>query len=180
MKLKNVPVTDDMLKKYTSGADTNQPTVDLETIKFDEAGRLMSNKKCNLPKGSTKISKKGYDEIHVPAVQNEAKGERLIRISELPQWTHKAFKVQTITGQTKQIESLNVIQSRLYDSTFNSNENLLVCAPTGAGKTNIAMLSILQTIGLHRKPNGKVDTRTFKIIYIAPMKALVTEIVGNF
>ena len=44
------------------------------------------------------------------------------------------------------MKSLNVIQSRLYESAFNSNENLLVCAPTGAGKTNIALLAILQTI----------------------------------
>ena len=84
LKLKNEPVTDDMLKKYTEAADANQPAIDLEVIKFDEAGRLMSNKTCNLPKGSTKISKKGYDEIRVPKVENAAKGERLIRISELP------------------------------------------------------------------------------------------------
>ena len=132
----------------------------------------MSNKKCNLPRGSTKISKKGYDEIHVPAVSNGAKGERLISVSELPQWTHKAFP--------SDMKSLNVIQSRLYESTFNSNENLLVCAPTGAGKTNIAMLAILQCLSQRRKQNGRIDIKTFKIIYIAPMKALVTEIVGNF
>lgn len=161
-----------MLKKYTTGPESSQQIVDLEAIKFDEAGRLMSNKKCNLPKGSTKISKKGYDEISVPAVRNSQKNERLIAITELPQWTHKAFP--------SDMKSLNVIQSRLYDATFKSNENLLVCAPTGAGKTNIAMLSILQTMGLHRRQNGRIDTRNFKIIYIAPMKALVTEIVGNF
>ncbi len=51
----------------------------------------MSNKKCNLPRGSTKISKKGYDEIHVPAVSNASKNEKLINISEMPTWTHKAF-----------------------------------------------------------------------------------------
>lgn len=95
----------------------------------------MSNTKCNLPRGSTKIQKKGYDEIHVPAVRNADKGERLIGLSELPSWTHKAFP--------SDMKSLNTIQSRLYKSAFQSPENLLVCAPTGAGKTNIAMLSIL-------------------------------------
>ena len=128
-----------MIKRYTTGADSQKQAIDLEVIKFDEAGRLMSNAKCNLPRGSTKISKKGYDEIQVPKVINESKGERLIKISEMPQWTHKAFP--------DDMKTLNVIQSRLYESSFNSNENLLVCAPTGAGKTNIAMLTILQTLG---------------------------------
>lgn len=30
------------------------------------------------------------------------------------------------------------------------SQNMLVCAPTGAGKTNVAMLTILHEIGLHR------------------------------
>ena len=42
------------------------------------------------------------------------------------------------------------------------------------------MLTILQTLGQYRKPNGRIDTKAFKIIYIAPMKALVSEVVGNF
>lgn len=132
----------------------------------------MANTKCNLPRGSTKVQKKGYDEILVPAVKNAGKNERLINLSELPSWTHKAFP--------SDMKSLNTIQSRLYNSAFNSAENLLVCAPTGAGKTNIAMLSILQTMGQRLKPNGRIDTKSFKIVYIAPMKALVTEVVGNF
>lgn len=69
-KLTKEPVTDDMLLKYSKKSDTNQTEVDLEAEKFEEGGRYMSNKKCNLPKGSTKISKPGYDEIHVPAMRN--------------------------------------------------------------------------------------------------------------
>ena len=42
--------------------------------------------------------------------------------------------------------SLNRIQSRIYPAAFGSNENLLVCAPTGAGKTNIAMLAVLREV----------------------------------
>ena len=56
---------------------------------------------------------------------------------------------------------------------------MLVCAPTGAGKTNVALLSMLQTISEHIK-NGQIEKDQFKMIYIAPMKALVTEVVGNF
>ena len=57
---------------------------------------------------------------------------------------------------------------------------MLVCAPTGAGKTNVAMLTILQTISKYRLADGSIDLDAFKIVYIAPMKALVQEMVGNF
>lgn len=39
--------------------------------------------------------------------------------------------------------ALNRIQSSIFDKAFSTNENILVCAPTGAGKTNIAMLTVL-------------------------------------
>lgn len=35
----------------------------------------------------------------------------------------------------KGITHLNHLQSRVYESAYHSNTNLLVCAPTGAGKT---------------------------------------------
>jgi replicative superfamily II helicase len=42
--------------------------------------------------------------------------------------------------------ALNRIQSTIFEKAFSSNENILVCAPTGAGKTNIAMLTVLHEI----------------------------------
>lgn len=58
---------------------------------------------------------------------------------------------------------------------------MLICAPTGSGKTNVAMLTILREIGKNRDPEtGEIDLDAFKIIYIAPLKALVQEQVGNF
>lgn len=35
----------------------------------------------------------------------------------------------------------------MYDGALNTGENLLICAPTGAGKTNVALLAMLQVIG---------------------------------
>lgn len=64
---------------------------------------------------------------------------------------------------------------------------MLVCAPTGAGKTNIALLACLQLLGEMRSTESTAigsrvnyNLHQFKIIYIAPMKALVSEVVGNF
>jgi len=53
-------------------------------------------------------------------------------------------------------------------------------APTGSGKTNVAMLCMLREIGLHRNKDGTIRVNEFKIVYIAPMKSLVQEMVLNF
>lgn len=55
-----------------------------------------------------------------------------------------------------------------------TNENMLVCAPTGAGKTNIALLTILHEMSVHMQ-NDSVRSDQFKIVYVAPMKALAAE-----
>lgn len=44
------------------------------------------------------------------------------------------------------ITNLNRIQTVVFDAAYNTNENLLVCAPTGAGKTNVALLTIIHQI----------------------------------
>jgi replicative superfamily II helicase len=76
-----------------------------------------------------------------------------------------------------------LIQSQCYNKAFRSDQNLLICAPTGAGKTNIAMLAILREIEKHIGPNFEkpsVIDNLFKIIYISPMKALAGEIERKF
>lgn len=89
------------------------------------------------------------------------------------------------------MKSLNRVQSKIYEAALwqkqggDSNApNLLVCAPTGAGKTNVAMLTMLHEIGRYRRDDGEIDTaqmrQSLKIIYVAPMKALVQEVVENF
>ena len=153
--------------------------LDLESMAFEQGARLMSNKRCKLPDGSFKRSKKGYEEIHVPAPTPAPlqQGERRVPIAELPLWAQAAFK-----GATE----LNRVQSRLYPVAFNTDPNeqdepLLLCAPTGAGKTNVAMLTILNELAKHRdERTGQFNLDAFKIVYIAPMKALVQEMVGNF
>ena len=48
-------------------------------------------------------------------------------------------------------------------------------------QTNVAMLTILNELGKYRdEQTGTFDLDAFKIVYIAPMKALVQEMVGNF
>lgn len=63
--------------------------------------------------------------------------ERLVRIEELNPIGRLAFDGYT---------ALNRIQSIVFPAAYRTNNNLLVCAPTGAGKTNVAMLCVLRTI----------------------------------
>lgn len=64
------------------------------------------------------------------------------------------------------MKSLNRIQSVVFDTAYTTNENLLICAPTGAGKTNIAMLTILNTIKQHIE-GGVIRKDKFKVCAIA-------------
>lgn len=92
-------------------------------------------------------------------------------ITSLPKFAQPAFEGY---------DALNRIQSRLCNSALSSDENLLLCAPTGAGKTNVALLTILREIGKHINLDGTINLEEFKAIYVAPMKSLVQEMVANF
>ena len=155
--------------------DTDKPDeLDFEVLAFKDGAHTMSNKTCNLPDKSWRAMKKGYEEVHVPAVRSIIpKDEKLIEISSLPAWTHVSFKG---------MEKLNRIQSKTCETALRSSENMLLCAPTGAGKTNVAWMTMLNILGQYKKAGEEVsfDLDAFKIIYVAPMKALVQEQVKNF
>jgi len=147
----------------------------------------MANKKCILPKGSTRVTKPGYEEVYVPAIKKKtANQQKLVPVKQLPEWARPAFP--SSSSPSGFLVEFNRIQSAVYKAAFETPENLLVCAPTGAGKTNIAMLACLQLLSAMRSTDSRrsnerkfnFNLRSFKIIYIAPMKALVTEVVGNF
>eukprot|EP01133_Synstelium_polycarpum_P007678 gene7678-8985_t len=157
----------------TAGVKTPKRNLNLDDMVHQQGSHLMTNKKFTFPPGSKSEDHKGYKEIHVPAKQNPPfkDGEDLVSIASLPEWARAPFKG---------FEKLNRVQSRLYDWAFFSNENFLLSAPTSAGKTNVAMLAILHEIGLHIQQDGSIDLDSFKIVYIAPMKSLVQEMVQNF
>ncbi|XP_071957193.1 activating signal cointegrator 1 complex subunit 3-like [Antedon mediterranea] len=128
--------------------------------------------KMILPEGHEKYSNKIYEEVRIPPSlpPPTSIGEHRVPISELDEIAQLAFK---------NTRALNRIQSVVCDAAYNTNENLLISAPTGAGKTNIAMLTILREIKQHIE-QGVIKKDSFKIIYVAPMKALAAEMVRNF
>jgi len=147
--------------------------INLENLIFDQGNHLMTNPKVKLPEGSTKRTFKGYEEIHVPPPKKRNDpSDRDIPFSEMPEWSRVPFKSPG---------KLNKIQSACFPQAFNDDGNMLICAPTGSGKTNVGMLTILREIGKNRNvETGEINLDAFKIVYIAPLKALVQEQVGNF
>lgn len=106
----------------------------------------MANKRCQLPDGSFRKQRKGdlikhvsvlslkmyvlglgYEEVHVPALKPKPFGEneKLQPIDTLPKYVQPVFDG---------FKTLNRIQSRLYKAALEGDENILLCAPTGAGK----------------------------------------------
>ena len=134
---------------------------------------FIAGTKLMLPETVERSDNKMYEEVKIPAnISADALtvGQERINITDLDEIGKVAF------SGTKQ---LNRIQSVVYPTAYHSNENMLVCAPTGAGKTNVAMLTIVHTLRAHCD-QGVIHRDQFKIVYIAPMKALAAEMVENF
>ncbi|KAG9823348.1 Sec63-domain-containing protein, partial [Aureobasidium melanogenum] len=145
-----------------------------------DAGNMLSShgRKYMLPLGSERTEHEKYEEYSIPPakVGTLGLGQSLVMIKDMDtlcQGTFKGYK------------SLNRMQSLVYPVAYKTSENMLICAPTGAGKTDAAMLTILNTIAKNVTPSPFDDPNAtdlavalndFKIVYVAPMKALAAEI----
>lgn len=139
----------------------------------------ITGKLYSLPAGTTRDSYPTHEELIIPFPKNVA--NRYITDSQLVRIEHLDFLCQSTF---KNYQTLNKMQSLVFPVAYNTNENMLVCAPTGAGKTDVALLTILHTIGQFVTEAGEgeidVDYDEFKIVYVAPLKALAAEIVDKF
>ncbi|RMY02203.1 hypothetical protein D0866_15679, partial [Hortaea werneckii] len=148
--------------------------------KAHDAGNTLSShgKKYALPMGSERIERPLYEEYAIPAtkVNTLARQQKLVQIADLDGLCKRTFRGYT---------TLNRMQSLVFSVAYQTSENMLICAPTGAGKTDAAMLTILNTVAknIHPSPVDEpeaeefaVHTDDFKIVYVAPMKALAAEI----
>ena len=63
-------------------------------------------------------------------------------------------------------EYFNPVQTQVFHVAYHTNNNILMCAPTGSGKTVVAELVMFRSLSKHPER---------KVIYIAPLKALARE-----
>lgn len=156
---------------------------------YNASGNTLSSfgSKFSLPSGSEREIKNYYEEITIPFPKSRPAGisslsNSLLEIRDMDKLCQGTFKGY---------KTLNRVQSLVYPVAYQTNENMLICAPTGAGKTDVAMLTILHTISqfceAHADGSGDEGERSdfdvalddFKIVYVAPLKALAAEIVDK-
>ncbi|KAG2147242.1 Sec63 Brl domain-containing protein [Suillus cothurnatus] len=115
-------------------------------------------------RNSDEKDKSNYDTMynHRPGVHTQQKPQpvRLRPVSELPDMFRSIFKFGVF----------NAIQSICFDAVLHSNENMVISAPTGSGKTVLFELSIIRMVTDPASTN-----QSAKCVYVAPTKALCTE-----
>lgn len=62
----------------------------------------------------------------------------------------------------------NAVQSKVFQDVFNTQDNVVLSAPTGSGKTAVFELAICQLA-------DRMSSGTFKAVYMCPTKALCAE-----
>ncbi|XP_025995580.2 activating signal cointegrator 1 complex subunit 3 isoform X2 [Solenopsis invicta] len=133
---------------------------------------IVSGQKLMLAEDVKREDSELWEQVHIPISKRESIDVKInsVSISSLDEIGQMAFSGVTL---------LNNIQSIVFNVAYNTNENLLICAPTGAGKTNVAMLTVVHQLKQNIQ-NEQLQKSQFKIIYIAPMKALAAEMTSNF
>lgn len=85
-------------------------------------------------------------------------GIQLVSLNDLPDRLRSIFPFPLF----------NAIQSKCYSTAYKSDDNLVVSAPTGGGKTAILEMAICRMVSTFK-------TDQFKIVYMAPTKSLCSE-----
>ena len=144
---------------------SQRSSISLAGTHMDEAQQLISK----LPSGTTRVSSKGVEEVTVPPPPPGPVGRhKLVPISAVVPWQRGVF-----SG----LKQFNEVQSVVFNSAYNSSNNMLVCAPTGAGKTNIALLTIARELLLHMR-DGVLHVADFKIVYDVIVAAAAVVVVA--
>ncbi|XP_038054687.1 probable ATP-dependent DNA helicase HFM1 [Patiria miniata] len=90
--------------------------------------------------------------------------------------THSGNKLRSVTEIPKQYRSVfpfpyfNIVQSKVLDDVLYTDKHMVVCAPTGSGKTAVFELAIV-----HLLIAMGANAVKAKIVYMAPIKALCSQ-----
>ncbi|GEM11682.1 DNA/RNA helicase, DEAD/DEAH boxtype [Rhodotorula toruloides] len=96
-------------------------------------------------------------------VRAQKKGIKLRPVSELPDIFRSLWRFGVF----------NAVQSLSFDTVYHSDENVVISAPTGSGKTVLFELAIIRLF-------TQSDVSDAKVLYMAPTKSLCSERVADW
>jgi ATP-dependent DNA helicase HFM1/MER3 len=94
----------------------------------------------------------------LPLTPPVIQGIPLVFVTALPDRLRAVFPYLTF----------NAVQSKCFDRVYKSDDNFVLAAPTGSGKTAVLELAICRAV-------TKYASGQYKIVYQAPIKALCSE-----
>jgi pre-mRNA-splicing helicase BRR2 len=104
---------------------------------------------------------------HLILPEKHAPPTELLDLQPLPV---TALRNAQFEGLYSALKHFNPIQTQVFNALYNSDDSVLIAAPTGSGKTICAEFAILRN---HQKSvSGETNMR---VVYIAPLEALAKE-----
>ena len=104
----------------------NYPFVFDRLLQAKQTMAHIAGSKILLPEDISRVDNKQYEQIHIPAVNTAADSSMNIKLVDVNQLDDNIGKIAF-----RNVKFLNRIQSVVFQSAYSSNENLLICAPTG-------------------------------------------------
>jgi ATP-dependent DNA helicase HFM1/MER3 len=138
-----------------NGRSPVRPGEDHDFDEYTESFETPQRQSVPISEATMKRTPQALALRHAPPM---AHGIQLISPQELPDRFRQVFPH----------ELFNAVQSKCFASVYKSNDNVVVSAPTGCGKTAILELAICKLV-------ESQGTGEFKIIYQAPTKSLCSE-----
>lgn len=120
------------------------------------------------------IDFENFREIYIKDLKINSKLKKILKTSFFPLWNNFFFWP---------LKNLNYIQSITFPRIYGTDLNILLISPTGTGKTVLAGISIFRLIinSIERQNTDfKIKKDFIKVLYLAPLKTLVREIIKNF
>ena len=113
---------------------------------------------CSTVPSLTPYQRRLNPQIELDHAQAMVQGIPLVSLNEMPDRLRSVFRYPLF----------NAIQSKCFPIAYKSDDNLVVSAPTGGGKTAILEMAICRLI-------QGFKTDQYKIVYMAPTKSLCSE-----
>jgi len=176
--LSNAHTSSDRIKKNPY----DLPPKNVVDVKMKDSSKIVvKHKNCHDYKWNIQASKE-QNKTKIPSVlykySNETPRCPLVRVSDIASSSFSSvlWRPPSVGVMTNffTFDCFNAIQSELLRPILHSEENIVVAAPTGAGKTCIFEIAMMKLFFHQLLQNGQ-SSRENKVVYMAPNKALCEE-----